>query len=708
MNNEELNFQDIFEILRRQMRLILVSVAVALMLAFLFLSQATPRYETGALVLIDESPTDLLADAPQRGYSSGAMATSRVESVVSIMKSDAVLLRAIEAGELLTRPEFAPRLGLMDKAKQMLGMEARELPSGEELLANILGELRNSMTVRRQGLTFLISVVGRSESPEGAAHLANTVAEAYISSELATKIEGTLAHRDLLSAQLTSAQQRLAESDGAIARYIDSNIARLEEESQDPRIAELRRLLEGSKQSSLEISDLRDRARGALETSDWAALSSSLQDQAVAQLAAERRAIEQRLNAASGDSQVSVNLRAQLSRLDEQLADASEAAISGLETRLADLAGQSDQARNDLRSALLASELSPDTLSELYGLQQDASIAQRQYENLINRIRDLEISASVKTADTRIVSPAMPPRVASYPKEKLVLAMTLFVGLTMGVALAFAKELYFGGVSSVSQLGNLLPLRAIGVAPRVKLRAGMISPADMVVDQPLSIYAEAYRRVRAVIDKRPLRQRGRARVILVTSALPNEGKSVCSLSLARTYAVAGKRTLLIDGDLRKPSQHKQIGVSPKTGLLDYLVRVGDDETPEIYQIDPKCNLGVVLGNKRADVPTDQLVLSDAFLSLLQTARESFDVIILDSPPMLPVVDARYLVDLADHVLLCVRSEQTSQGAVRAVWAQLSDCSAIAEDPGMANALLTVDDRGGTAREGYSYGYGGGA
>lgn len=698
--NDEINLQEWVQILHRRGRYILLGLASALMLAFLFLVQVTPLYRSEALVLVDTNQKDLLApDQGQAALSSG-MASAIVESAVSILKSDAVLLRAIKAGDLLSDPTFAPKLTLLDKVGQALGMQSRELPSGEELLRFALRELDKDLDVQRKGLSFLISVRAESPVPQGAADLANLVAEAYIQSELDSKISATLAQRDLLENQLDAAQERLARSDEAVAHYIDSNIGRLERESGNPRVAELRRLFEQAQGQYEALSAERDLAQKALAAQDWAALTRALQDDALRELEQQRADLDARLGAAAGGSAVAVNLRAQLEKLEQDMVQASADAIAGLDARLVGLEREGGQARADLRQALLGSDLSADTLSRLYGLQQEATVAQRHYENLIGRIRNLEASAAVKVADSRVVSPAFPPSKPAFPNWIVVLSLAILLGLGGGLALALLHEFYIGGVASVAQLGNLLPIKVAGAAPRVRGRGMSEAPADLVVTQPMSAYAESFRQIRAALDRQFHGNSGR--VVLVTSALPSEGKSVCALSLARTYALGGKRTLLIDADMRDPSQHKQLGLEPKSGLLQYVTQERLDGGPEIYQFDPKCNLGVILGSRRSDVPTDQLVQSEAFLLLLETARQSFDVIIIDGPPLLPVVDSRYIAAQADQVLLCVRANQTTQGEVRAVWAQFADS---VDSPQKAQALLTFNEQGARGRPAYAYAYG---
>jgi capsular exopolysaccharide synthesis family protein len=149
-------------------------------------------------------------------------------------------------------------------------------------------------------------------------------------------------------------------------------------------------------------------------------------------------------------------------------------------------------------------------------------------------------------------------------------------------------------------------------------------------------------------------------VIMVTSAAPNEGKTTISLSLARAYALSGMSTLLIDCDLRKPSIHRLLGMESSGGLLDYLASPEATPLQDIIVRDSGSDAQVVLGSRRSDVPTDQLVSGRTFARLVSAARMKFDRVILDTPPVGPVVDGLYLAGMADAVVFVVRWSSTPQ------------------------------------------------
>jgi len=694
--------RDIFLLLRRKLRLILMTMAIAIGLAAIYVASATPLYTASALLLIDPSSKNLL-DPGETTNPNIRGADAFIESEVEILRSNATALAAIEDANLLADPEFGPSLGLRDKILQAVGIGSSDDRTGRQLLNATLSRVKDALTVKRQGLTYVISVSVTSESPDRAAALANTFAKVYIEQQVDSKVAASLSARDVLKAQLDTAQQNLARSEDALASYIDDNLDRLAEESGSAEVAALRSQLLQARTSRAQFQETLETSQKALQTGDWQTLTASLESEALAALANQRQRLARQLGQAEDGSQAAIDLRAELSQLEEQLQLEGTSGVRQLQSSISETRRIGEGTRESIRRALLSTDLTAATLSEIYALQQEASIARNQYDTLLARMRGLEAQSLVEVADSRIVSEALPPSSASYPDARLILALTLIGSLGLGVGLAFLNEYYVGGITSEHQLAAVIPAPVAATIPGITPQRDQVSVADTILDQPMSSFAEGFRRLRASIDKRfsPVEERGM--IVMVTSAEPAEGKSTIALSLARTYAMSGKRVILIDADMRKPSLHKYIGVDPERGLLDYLL----DDTQTVgldgfYVADRTSELGVILGNRRSDVPTDQILQSERFTGLVTKARESFDVIVIDTPPLLPVVDTRYVAPLADCTVLCVRFDETGQTDLRKSYEQLEDALPNADTVVSVLNFQEVTTRG--YRYGGYYGY----
>jgi capsular exopolysaccharide synthesis family protein len=318
-------------------------------------------------------------------------------------------------------------------------------------------------------------------------------------------------------------------------------------------------------------------------------------------------------------------------------------------------------------------------LAQLFNLQQSTTIARNQYQTLLAREQDLGALANLQIADARVVSEALPSNTAAAPNRRVILGAALVSGLGLGVLFAFLKEYFFGGIISASQLENVMQARVpVSLATHASGKAGL-DPAESILSSPMSAYAESFRKLRAVIDigllnrlkETPSSKRGR--VILVSSALPAEGKTTTAISLARTYALSGTATLLIDGDLRRPTIAPRLGNSAAAGLIDFLApRQENGASPVTTFDDIQSPLTVICAGERSNTPTDQLLNGTSFQGLMDSAIASFDVIIIDSPPLLPVVDTRYLARFADAVVHVVCCGSTTQGEVREAAAQMRE------------------------------------
>ena len=682
------DLRETLALLRREMRLILGCVVAALTVALMAVLLVAPRYSATVLLLADPSPADVLG-AGERDAIPTASESARIESEVEILRSDRVALAVIDAAELGTDPVFAPKPSWRTRFGAWIGRPAPPPLEGDALRLATLERLKPALAVRRRGLTHVITLSVRSTDQAQAARLANLFAETHIALQVDAKIAASAAARDLIAGQITQARQALARSEAAFDTYLANNLDRLAQEGGNGAVAVLRARMQEIGTASTEAELIATRAEAARARGAWHDMAQLLEEPPLIRLAAQREQLRQRPTAQSGTTEIA--------RIDAALARRGATALDGLRAEIEALHGRAAEYRTELRRELLAGDLAPSSVAEIYELQQETEIARRQYLTLLNRMRDLATRAAVQIADTRIVSEALPPPFASWPNRRMVLFLAFLGGTAFGVGWAFVREYHMGGVTSLRQLGNVLPARVGAALPRlpgVELRG---SAADAVIDTPLSSYAESIRRVRAVLDQALDRRgagasvssdpaegpetalsdqstgAGRGRVVMVTSAIPGEGKTALALALARTYAQAGCRVLLIDADLRKPDLHHVLSFAPSEGFLDYL-REPDATREEdgFYADDPRSAAGVIVGRGRSDLPTDQILQSATFDALLRRARTQMDITILDTSPLLSVVDARYVAQRVDAALFCVRFASTGQADLRQGFGQLSD------------------------------------
>ncbi len=685
MDGDAIDLRNIVDLLKRRLWLIVLVAVLALAAAGLALVTLKPVYTATALVLVDPSKKNLLdPDAQLTGSSSDSL---RVDSEVELVKSEATLLAVADELDLVNDPEFGLRLGIRDTLMAFFRIAEPKLPTGEEALSAVIDKLRDAVTVQRRGLTFLIAVNARSGRPHFAADIANSLTKYYIQQQLEAKVASTLASRDIIEARIANANAMVAQTEGAFDGFLDLNLSRISDLTGRTDLEQMRSEIDTIIASRAQSSAAADLAEQSLARRDWSAVADSLKDEAVADLERQRVALLDKLADAAEGSPSAIDLRSSLQGVESQLGEAASAAVSSLRQEVASSQSRVSELRGQLRNSVLSSNLPADILTTIYSLQQTAEIARSQYQALLTRRQDLDTQAFLQVADSRVASEATAPSKPSFPNPRLILILAGLAGLGLGVGLAFLVENFVGGFTSESQAESILRVPAMAAVPRqrpLKVNGGeALTVADSLVLAPLSIYSESIRRVRVGVDQAVRKRRDpksteeRAGMVLaVSSAAPGEGKTTLALSLSRAYALAGMSTLLIDCDLRKPSVHRQLGMKASDGLLEYLAGSSDTvELKSIMTVDVGSGAQIVLGSRRSDIATDQLVAGKTFARLVAAAKKNFDIVVLDTPPVGPVVDGLYLAGMADAIVFVVKWSSTPQQEVKAAVASLGSAKA---------------------------------
>jgi polysaccharide biosynthesis transport protein len=669
MDADGLSIRTIVGLLRRRFMIILACVAIVVAIAVAALFAIKPVYSAVSTVIVDPVKRNLLQSDDPFGDS---WSSSRIDSEAELIISRTTLHTVAENLDLDQVPEFgAGRLGLREQFLSFFRLIPPVDLSRQDALDNAASALAGVVSVSRRGLTSLIDISASSENPDLAAAIANEVAKVYVDRQLRAKIESVLAAQSILEDRISSASDNVASSEQAFDDFIESNIERISQETGRTDLATLRAEFEASLARRDQLDSTIDEAQARLAQRNWGALAASLQTDTISTLNQEREAAATQLAGIAAGSDEAVNLRAELERIEATLTEEATRTISGLQSEIAGLQSRAADSRSQLRATVLSSDLPADVLTSLYELQQSSEIARAQYQTVLTRQKDLEAQAYLQLPDSRVVSEAGASGTPSFPRPNIILSLALIIGLFGGVAIAFLVENFVGGITSEEQAETVLGHMVVSSIPRQRptKKPNSSDPplvADALVLSPLSGYSESIRRMRIGLDQAIMRtvgvpeaERTMGRVIMVTSSIPNEGKTTIALSLARAYALSGRSTLLVDCDLRRPGLHRQLGREPSDGLIDYLS--GRKQAADIQSFmiqDPGSEAQIILGSRRSDVPTDQLVAGRTFNALVTAARTNFDVVILDTPPVGPVVDALYIANLCDAIAYVIKWSET--------------------------------------------------
>lgn len=624
--------------------------AAAITIAIVGLALTTPLYTARTLVAIEPQSRNLLvADPP----ANAAAVEARLEGEIVLARSNAVLLAAIDREHLLTDPEFGPQLGWTAKAMATLGLQQPPLPPPEQALRQTLNKLTSRLIVQRHRGTFLISISVSAADPDRATRLSAALAQTYIDQQRSTKAAASADAVALVLNQIEIAREQMIGADDALSRYIQTSFSDADTHPVDPTIA------------AADVATLRH----DLAQADFSALADRLADEAFSELLTQRNALRNQLGGWKSPS-VRTDLETQVGALERQLQDRTNARIASLEASLGGTAPR--EGRDGFRKALLDENLPKETVTTIYDLQQGATRARQTYDLLNARAQELQSQTALELADSRIASPAMRPSVPSTPNAGAVLAVASTSGIALALIAAILLENFVGGIGDPEQLARLTGVRTAATVPWVHTSA-TASPADTLLTDPVSAYADAIRRLRMAIERRREPGTSSAQVIMVTSTEIGEGKTTLAVSLARSLATAGHTTLLVDCDLRHPAAHRHLGVEASTGLADALAvpdAVAHFASAVVH--DQPTGLVALIGADQNTIATDDLLTGRSFERLLKAARQTFEIVILDCPPIEPLPDTLSIARKADMIVYVVKEGTTPQQSVRRSLDALSD------------------------------------
>ena len=682
---EEFDLRQFINFFWRKWKLI-ASVTVAVLFAVtLFLANATPRYTASAQLLLD----------PQRDQTPGSDALASalaldqvaIDSQVTVLRSNVLLRRVVEGQKLVADPEFGVATdtgpSVFARVQQsVMGFfvaessgnhdpHARDQAIPADVLAAIQ-HLRNALAVERVGRTYVIGVSVTSVDPFKAARLANAVADAFIVDKLEARYASAQRATSWLGDRLEELRKQLRESEEAVANFraehglfhTGQNVtineqqlselnaklvtARAEAAEKKAKYEQLQALRSngGSAQALPDV--LRSTVIGQLRAQEAdvsrreADLVARYSDRhpAVVNVRAERRDIERALDSEIG--RISANLKNEY--------DVAKAGADDLEKSLRDVGGASNA---DERVTVRLREL-----------ERVAFVNKTLFEEFLSRAKITEERSTFEVREARLITQATPPGAPSFPPKVLTLAIGLVAGLLLGSGGAVAAEMLNQGFTTPREVEEKLDLPVLASIKQLSTGELMIDRTTLamprfLVAKPMSRFAEAIRSIRTGIQMTDVDQT--PKVVQVTSSIPGEGKTAISMSLAMSAAaLSGQKVALVDGDFRHPSVSKFFGLEKAPGVVDYLL--GTAEISGITHVDEQTGLHVFGAGSKTHNPPD-LLGSVRMRGLIEFLRANYDYIVVDTPPVGPVVDASVTSALVDKTLFIIQWGKTAREVV---------------------------------------------
>jgi polysaccharide biosynthesis transport protein len=666
-------------LIKRKWMVISVVAGIFMVVAIASLRQ-TPIYEAKGQIVINKADSNLIT-FKDSGQVMDYYEQSDLDTEVRILQSDLMALQVIRQLNLDKRPEFG---GHSDQ--KQANLVADSLQTDSNRTSSLLARFRGNLRVTLIPNTRIIEIRYNSTDPHLAASAVNTLAATYVEQNYQTKFESTMAASEWLKKQLVDLQMKVETSQEKLVRYqkeheilgIDEkqNITteKLDELNKEMTMAESDRMQKEAVYRQTQTND--PEAIAAAIVSDTAgtnAATSGLLDKLREQQANLKIQIAD-LSTQFGPSYPKVaQLNNQLKEIDHQLQSEMNKAVDHLKGQYLAALQRENMLRDSFEKQKQEANKLNESAIEYSILKRDLDSNRTLYEGLLEKLKEAGVTAGLRSNNFRIIDAARVPTAPSEPNIPRNLAFALVLGLISAVGLAFVLENMDNTVRTPEQAQAISALPSLGMIPlgsksgshsATGKRLALTAPKEVfeTVTQvrPQSQMAESYRALRTSLLLSNLG--APPKVIMVTSARPQEGKTTTSINTAIVLAQKGVRVLLVDADLRRPSVHKALGMGPRSGLSNVLT--GSATVQQTITTSPILpNLFIMPAGTPPPNPAE-LLASSNMRDVIAELRELYDHIVIDTPPTLSVTDAVVLSPRADATILVIRSGHTTKQALR--------------------------------------------
>ena len=682
MTQYDLSLRDYWRIIRRRKWLV-VTVFVAsgvLSFAMAFLSAPSPLYQATASVRFE-----------------------RTVNMAGLLVND--LLSISPVGDLETQTALITSFPVMGRAAKKLGLIPHEA-TAEEIRASAryqdtVNDLAGQVQVKRSAGTSLIDITVTSPDPTNAAQVANRVAEAFQEENIASRTQQIVEARRFIETQLNEVGQRLRQSEERMRAFQESDRrlaipdeARATASRLATQEAEYERIRKeiGATEAQLRFFEegrIGHRLSGFSPDGDpaLAKLYASLSE-----LTVEQENLLLTL----------LPTHPQVKGVEARIANVRRSLTQTLASKLQVLRANAAEARNAIAGVKAKQAALPAAALEATRIERDVKVNERIFSLLKERLQEALIKEKEQGAEVSIVRPAIAPTAPVNPVQPTAKGQVgLLIGLIMGLLLAFVVETLDTSIGAIDEVESLMETRVLGVIPDLDPKLDLagepgeaIAPDDAEGRHPFltslfapkSRLAEAFRSLRTNLVFATLERD--LKIILVTGGAQTEGKTTVAINLAITLAQLGKKTLLVEADLRKPFIRHAFGLAKGPGLSEVVLgsaslgevtlgfadlmlgKVGMERLLDSPGMD---NLFVLLSGYPPSNPSE-LLSSQGLVKVLTEARQRYDYVILDSSPILPVPDAAILASRADGTLLVIRVGRMPRVALRRAKALLDATS----------------------------------
>jgi len=646
----------------------------------------TPIYRASGSIVINRPDYNLVNFKDSGNMGSEYYDPTDLDTEVNILQSDLLASQVISTLKLQRMPEFGGKAGSAPVPD--LSPDSLEGPDPART-ASLLGAFKSGLRVSLKPNTRIVIIQYTSTNPQLSASIVNTLAKTYIEQSYTSKFDSTMKAADWLTKQLVDVKMNVELSQEKLVKYQKEHEILGTDEKQNiitEKLGELNKELTAAESNRMEKESLYRLIEAG--DADSVANAASVLESAGTSGSASPSSLLASLRAKQADLKIQIaelgtqfgpaypkvaQLNGQLGEIDRQLQLELKTIANRIKGEYLTALQQEQMLGAQFEKQKQEANKLNESAIEYSILKREADTYRQLYEGLQQKLKEATVTAGLKSSNIRQVDAARAPTAPSEPNIPRNLAFALVLGLTSGIGLAFLLENMDNTVRTTEQAQvvsglpplGMIPLGSANNASPTALKRLTVAPSKEVVElvtvsRPQSQMAESYRALRTSLLLSSLG--APPKVIMITSARPQEGKTTTSINVAIVLAQKGVRVLLVDADLRRPSVHKTLGMGPRSGLSNVLTGSATlEQTITRSPILP--NLSILAAGTPPPNPAE-LLASSQMKDMLDDLREQYDHIVIDTPPTLSVTDAVVLSPRVDSVVLVIRSGQTTKQALR--------------------------------------------
>ena len=570
----------------------------------------------------------------------------------------------------------------------------------------VVNALLDSLDVTREKRSRVINIKFTTRTPKKAAQIAGVYADLYLLEQLEAKFEATRRGTEWLNERVADLRKTVEVSERAVELFREKTglIRGTDMTVTSQQISEintqliLARAQRAEAEARLQQVERLVSSPGGVESASEVLSSPLIQRLREQEAEVQRRAAELASEYGVRHPRM-INVRAETKDLRAKIAMEVNKIVGGLRNEVGiSLAREKALSRNLNELKIEAADTNSAAV-RLRVLEREADANRILFDTFLSRLKETTGQEGIQKPDARIISRADVPITPSFPNIQLVFIIAFISSIFMGIGVAFVMERMDTGFRSSEQIESMLEIATLGLLPLLSgRRLSANTPEDYVLERPASSFAEALRTIHtglllSDVDNPP-------KTVLITSSLPGEGKSTVAISLARMLARSGQKVLVIDADLRRPRLHKALGFSVQPGLVEVLSGLVD--VGSATQLDEKSGLHVLTAGKGAPNPPE-LLGSEHFRKLIGSLKERYDLVVVDSPPVLVVSDARVMANIVDKTIFVIRWVNTRREVASMSTRQLTSGGAKIAGAVLSMVNVRKHARYGYGDSGYYYG-----